>query len=194
MGKSAEELKYEIEGTRADLGNTLDAIGDRVSPGRIVERRRARISYGMRRFSDRVMGTAHQITEPVHNLAQGGADRVSSVGDGVSGAPDALRQRTEGNPLLVGLLALGGGALVASLLPVSEREKDAGSQIAQDVQPIKDELVGAAHEVVEHLKEPAQQAVGSVQDAAKDSAQVVVGEAKQAAADTKDAAQHAGRS
>ena len=194
MGKSAEELKYEIEGARADLGSTLDAIGDRVSPARIVERRRMKITSGMRQFGDRLMGTAHQITEPVHNFAEGGVDRVSSVADGVSAAPDAVRQRTEGNPLLVGLLAFGGGALVASVLPVSDREKDAGSQIAGEVQPIKEELVGAAQEVVEHLKEPAQQAVGSVQDAAKDGAHVVVGEAKQAAADTKDAARQAGSS
>ena len=33
MGQSAEELRQEIAGTRADLGDTLDAIGDRVSPG-----------------------------------------------------------------------------------------------------------------------------------------------------------------
>ena len=31
MGQSPEELKEEIETTRGDLGETLDAIGDRVS-------------------------------------------------------------------------------------------------------------------------------------------------------------------
>ena len=40
MGQRAEELRQEIEGTRAELSGTLDAIGDRVSPGRTVDRRR----------------------------------------------------------------------------------------------------------------------------------------------------------
>ena len=42
MGQSAEELRYEIADTRAELGQTLDAIGDRVSPGRMIERRKNR--------------------------------------------------------------------------------------------------------------------------------------------------------
>ena len=39
MGQSAEELRREIEETRDNLTGTVDAIGDRVSPGRIVERK-----------------------------------------------------------------------------------------------------------------------------------------------------------
>ena len=39
MGRNAEELRREIEGTRNGLVRRR-AIGDRVSPGRIVERRR----------------------------------------------------------------------------------------------------------------------------------------------------------
>ena len=46
MGQSPEELKDEIESTRADLGDTLEAIGDRVSPGRVIERRTARVRQG----------------------------------------------------------------------------------------------------------------------------------------------------
>ena len=45
---SAEELRYEIADTRAELGQTLDAIGDRVSPGRMIERRKNRFVVGMR--------------------------------------------------------------------------------------------------------------------------------------------------
>ena len=33
MGQSPEELKDNIETTRGELGETLDAIGDRVQPG-----------------------------------------------------------------------------------------------------------------------------------------------------------------
>ena len=39
MAERTEELRQEIEQTRDHLGGTLDAIGDRVIPGRVVERK-----------------------------------------------------------------------------------------------------------------------------------------------------------
>ena len=47
MGQSPEELKQDVESTRADLSDTLDAIGDRVSPGRMIERRKNRMRQGL---------------------------------------------------------------------------------------------------------------------------------------------------
>jgi hypothetical protein len=47
MGKSPDELRREIEEVRGDLGNKLDAIGDRVSPGRIYERKTAGVRGGL---------------------------------------------------------------------------------------------------------------------------------------------------
>ena len=62
MGQSTHELRRDIERTRADLGDTLDAIGDRVSPGRMIERRKNRMSSGIRSVKDRVMGTVETRT------------------------------------------------------------------------------------------------------------------------------------
>jgi hypothetical protein len=53
MGQSPEELKQDIESTRADLGETLDAIGDRVSPGRVIERRKNRTRQRLTGLRDR---------------------------------------------------------------------------------------------------------------------------------------------
>ena len=58
MGQDADQLKREIEDTRGELGGTLDAIGDRLSPGRMVERRKNRMMNGLHNVRDRVMGTA----------------------------------------------------------------------------------------------------------------------------------------
>ena len=55
MGQSATELKQEIAQTRQNLGETLDAIGDRVSPGRMVERRKNRMARGFQNVRDRVI-------------------------------------------------------------------------------------------------------------------------------------------
>ena len=112
MGQSAEELRYEIAETREQLGGTLDAIGDRVSPGRMVERRKNRFMLGVRRMRDRVMGTVEQ-----------GTDRAASATDAVREAPELVREKTEGNPLAAGAMAFGVGFLVASVLPVSRLEE-----------------------------------------------------------------------
>ena len=57
MGQSADELRRDIEETRYGLTDTLDAIGDRVSPGRVIERRKNRAVQGLQSVRDRVMGS-----------------------------------------------------------------------------------------------------------------------------------------
>ena len=63
MGQTAEELRAqqlreEIAQGRSELSGTLDAIGDRVSPRRIAERRVNRIFGVFGTVRERVMGTA----------------------------------------------------------------------------------------------------------------------------------------
>jgi ElaB/YqjD/DUF883 family membrane-anchored ribosome-binding protein len=175
MGQSAEELRYEIAETREQLGGTLDAIGDRVSPGRMMERRKNRFMLGARNVRDRVMGTVEQ-----------GADRASSATDAVREAPELVRERTEGNPMAAGAMAFGVGFLVASVLPVSRLEEQAAPRVAGAVGPLQEELTEAGREVAENLKEPAKAAVGEVQQAASDGAQALKQEAKGAAEQATD--------
>ena len=115
MGQSAEELRYEIADTRAELGQTLDAIGDRVSPGRMIERRKNRFVVGMRSAKDRIMGTAtdagHAVTEGAQGVGEGIADTAGSAVDTVRSAPQAARQQAQGNPVMAGAVAFGLGFL-----------------------------------------------------------------------------------
>ena len=121
MGQSAEELRYEIADTRAELGQTLDAIGDRVSPGRMIERRKNRFVVGMRSAKDRIMGTAsdasHAVTDRVQGVGDGITDTAGSAVETVRGAPEAARQQAQGNPMMVGAVAFGIGFLVAAAFP-----------------------------------------------------------------------------
>ena len=61
MDETTEGLKQDIEDTRSAMGDTLEAIGDRVSPGRILERRRNRMVGWARDTKDKVMGTADDL-------------------------------------------------------------------------------------------------------------------------------------
>ena len=43
MGQAADELRQDIERTRADMAQTLDAIGEKVSPRLQAERQMERL-------------------------------------------------------------------------------------------------------------------------------------------------------
>ena len=95
MGQSTEELRREIEATRNGLGDTLEAIGDRVSPSRVVQRRKNRVRGAVREARDRVMGvgadTRHAIVGGVHSVA-------ASVKDGVADTAESAVETVRDTP------------------------------------------------------------------------------------------------
>ena len=191
MGQSPEELRYEIADTRAELGQTLDAIGDRVSPGRMIERRKNRFVVGMRSAKDRIMGTAsdasHAVTDRVQGVGDGIAGTAGEAVDTVRGAPEVARQQAQGNPMMVGAVAFGVGFLVAAAFPPSRTEEQLAEQAMEKAEPVKQQLIESGQEVAEHLKESATEAVGQVKQTATESAGQVADTAKEATQATKDA-------
>jgi ElaB/YqjD/DUF883 family membrane-anchored ribosome-binding protein len=181
MGQRAEELRVEIAETRSDLSDTMDAIGDRLSPGRIAERRKNQVTGTVRSLRERVMGTAghsaHALTDTAH-----------SATDAVKEAPDMVRQRTEGSPMVAGALAFGVGFLVAATLPQPEREKEAESRLLEKAQPVTQQLTEGGREVVEHVKGEASQAAQELKQTAAEGARSVADTAQQAAQTTKQQA------
>jgi len=181
MGQSAEELRRDIEYTREDLGDTLDAIGDRVSPGRIMERRKNRVMYTWASVRDRVMGTASDAGQSLGDTAGGAVDTIKS-------APDAVVHQTQGNPLVAGGLAFGVGALLASIFPASAKEQQVAGQLKEKAQPLAEDLKQTGQQVAENLKEPAKEAIESVKATAAEGQQAVSDTAKDAADTTRQAA------
>jgi ElaB/YqjD/DUF883 family membrane-anchored ribosome-binding protein len=181
MGQRAEELRVEIAETRNDLGDTMDAIGDRLSPGRIAERRKNQVTGGIRSLRDRVMGSAehgaHSLSETAH-----------SATDAVKDTPELVRERTGGSPMAAGALAFGVGFLVAATLPQPRREKEAGARLLETAQPVTQQLTEGGREVVEHVKEEAGQAAQELKQTAAESARSVAEAAQQAAETTKQQA------
>jgi gas vesicle protein len=178
MGQSADQLKRDIEDTRGDLGDTLDAIGDRLSPGRIMERRKNRLFNGLQSVRDRVMGTASETGSAV---GQSVSDAAGGAVDTLKSTPDAVRQQAQGNPIAAGAVAFGAGVVLASVFPASEPEKRAADQLKDKAEPLKDELVQAGKEMAEHLKEPAREAAEQVKETATEGTESVTEAAKSAA-------------
>ena len=192
MGKSASEVRSEIEDTRHEMSETIDAIADRTSPGRIIQRRRQRMSDGWRSVRDRVMGRADDpygsAGDSGSGMADSARDTAGTVVEGARQAPEKLLEQAQGNPIAAGLIAFGGGLLVASLIPPSETEQRVAGQVAEKAQPLRDELQRAGQEVADDLKSTAQEGAEQVKQRASEAAGTVQEDVRSSAGSVKDEA------
>ena len=205
-----EQIRREIERTQAALSQDVDALTEKVTPGKIVERRVDRARDAATRLKDKVMGSDTSSSgggvQAVRSQASDAADRVSgtassaassvqgaastavgavqgaasSAAGAVQEAPQAIRRQTRGNPLAAGLIAFGAGWLVSSLLPASRREQELADQARQ-----------AAQDTVQPVL---QQVAGEVGDNLREPAQQAVASVRSTAMDAKDTVTEEGRS
>ena len=177
MGKSATEVRADIEDTRRDMSVTIDAIADRTSPSRVIGRRRRAMSDGWRSVRERVMGRAEDAYGTVGSSAQGVAgtarDQAGSLAEQARQAPDKVVQQTQGNPLAAGLIAFGGGMLLASLVSPTEAEQRMAGTLREQTQPLQDELKQAGQQVANDLKSSAQESAEQVKQRASEAAGTV---------------------
>jgi len=166
-----------IEEQRSVLGYHLDELGDKVSPRRMADRRKAAVRDRVSSIKDRVMGTAHDGTERATELKDDAMEAARY-------APQAARQQVEGNPLAAGLLAFAAGLVVAAVMPETEKERElarsvqphlesAASEMGAIAQDSAEALKPAAREAAEHVKQQAQQSGASVKEEAEETAQSV---------------------
>jgi gas vesicle protein len=219
MSTDPDQIRSEIDQTQRELSADVDALTEKLSPPRIVERRVQRTREAMTNVKDKIMGSTSD-AYPTSGSAVSGvgdsvsarassardtaasaassardtaADAASSAVDTVRSTPDAIRRRTTGNPLAAGLIAFGAGMLLSSLLPASEPEQQVATQVkdfaTEQGRPVAQQLGQAGQEAAQELKESAQQRAESVRQTAAGAASTVKGEAQSAAADVKDQAQ-----
>ena len=181
MGQSTEELRRDIEQTRDGLSDTFDAIGDRVSPGRALERRKNRAVQSFQSLRDRLMGN-------VSSAKDGLSDSTGSAVDAVVSAPDAVRSQTQGSPLATGAIAFGVGFLIAAVIPPSQPEQQAAQRLLDKAEPVKDELLATGQDVASELKDSALTALDEVKGTAADGKQAVADTAHDKVEATKDTA------
>ncbi|HEV2767568.1 MAG TPA: DUF3618 domain-containing protein [Acidimicrobiales bacterium] len=224
MGTSAAELRREIAQSRGELSETIEALEarvaetkesvvDRVSPSRVVRRKKAELRA-------RVMGTSPSITPPsikgrtegqmarsrskVEDISERAGEAAGTVSEQAKAAPTALRERAEGNPMAAGLVALGAGLLVANLLPPTDRERQAAERLRSQLEPLKQqaseigkdvagELQQSAQVRAEQVKERANDAVQQVKEEAQDRSQEVKDQTKSAATQVKQQGRRASR-
>jgi len=190
MMSNPDQIRADIEVTRDELGRDVDALADKVSPPKIMERQKTRARQMMGGVRDHVMGVADDVGDSASSAGQAMGGAVDAAGDAVKDLPHKAKQKAQGAPIVVGLLAAGVGFLVASLIPTSDSETRFAVSLRDRAQPLVDKAVDeakdAAEEIAQNLKAPAQDAVEQVKESAVDSAERVQQEARDTADRVKE--------
>jgi len=212
MGQTPDELKKEVERTRADLSSNVDTLADRVNPAHVARRRTESIRRSAVGIKERVMGSAAEVLQSTREsisatpaaVASSVGDATSSLGSSVSDVaqrtPEQIRAGTQGSPLAAGLIAFGAGMLAAALFPASRTETEAANTLRENagmlepakealtgsVQQVKDNLAPAAQDSAQRVKDSAAAAVGATADQAKQSGSEVAGQIKNTTVDLRD--------
>lgn len=181
---SPEEIQADIERTRANLSTDVDRLSEKVAPGKVLGRRVENVKSSVSSVRDRVMGSADD-----GSGLRGAGDSLSSkaldLTSAASSAPQAVRQRTQGNPLAAGIIAFGVGMLISSLAPASQAEQQLAQNAEEKAKELAEPLKQTGQEMAENLKAPVQESVQQVKDSATQAAQDTADHAKSAAQDVK---------
>jgi len=176
--EAASNIKDRVMGSDDDdySGSAVGTVGDKASSAK-----------------EAVAGKAYAAKDAVADRAYAAqdtvSDKASDAREAVRQAPSRMKRRAQGNPLAAGVIAFGLGMLVSSLIPSTEKEREAVSQLQENLEPVKEKASEVARDVGEGLKPAAQEAAESVKTTAQEGAENVKQEGQSAAADVKDQAQ-----
>lgn len=190
MGQDTDALTTtpsDIEATRADLSRNLDELTDKVSPQRVVQRRKDAARQSLGSVKDKVMGSAQDVKGKAS--PSGAADSVKGSAQNAVGTVESA---TAGNPLVAGAVAFGAGMLISALIPASKSEAQAAQRVVEAAkehgQPLIDEAKSVGQDIGKDLGESAKQAAQEVKASAQDSAANVKQEGQSSVDQVKDEA------
>lgn len=151
-----ERIRHEIEGTQRNLSTDVNALIEKVTPGRIVERRVGRMRTASGTARDRVMSTAA-------DQASAAGDKVSSAADAVGEAPSSIRRGTRGNPLAAGLAR-------EHVAPVAQHAaEELKENLSEPVQQAAESVKAEAADAASTVKAEARSATGDVTGRAQEA-------------------------
>ena len=232
-GEAADvaEIRADIEGTRVEMGGTLNELGERLEPGHLVQQAKenvreatiGRVEETAKGVSEMVMDTIRRNPIPAalagaglamlwvnrsqgpqggrssygtgygyrsrpdsmyeanggHDIASGARDAASTVGDAaatvgqnVTGAVGSVAEGAgqtaeqvgwrlesfmQANPLAMGAIAAGAGAVVGSILPPTPHERevlgDASRQVTSAVRETVEQATAKAEETLDDVED-----------------------------------------
>jgi hypothetical protein len=215
-----DQIRADIERTRAALSDDVDDLAESVLPKNVAQRQVDKVKEAASSVKERVMGSddddysasavgtvsdkassakeavadgAYAAKDAVADRAYAARDTVSEKAsdarEAVRQTPRRMRRKAQGNPLAAGVIAFGLGMLVSSLIPSTEKEREAVSQLQENLEPVKEKASEVARDIGEGLKPAAQDVAESVKTTAQEGVESVKQKGQSAAADVTDQAQ-----
>lgn len=161
MVERSEVIRGDIAGTRAQMGETLDALSYKANvPARAkgwAGRKKDAVTGVCVNGLSKVSGATDSMVSKVSGLAPSGGDIEASAG--------RVRDTAERNPLGLTLAGAGLGFLAGLLAPSTRMENE---KLGPAADQVKSQAVEAGQEVLEHSKQVAQGAAQSAVDAVKE--------------------------
>jgi hypothetical protein len=210
VSNDPDEIRADIERTRAELSDNVDALAETANPKNIAKRQANRVKEAAVGVKEHIMGSAddpydsgrvgdakyavqdraaeakYAVQDRAAEAKYALQDKASAVGDAVSNAPAQVKEKARGNPLAAGLIAFGAGLLISGLIPSSQREQQAVATLQDKAEPLKEKATEAARDVASNLREPAQEAAQSVRQTAAEGVENVKGEGVSAKQEMQD--------
>ena|SRR3712207_1138813 len=146
MGKEPNEIREEIEQTRTEMGDTVEALGYKAD---VKTRTKENIADKRDRIKEKITGATDTIS---------GA--TPDTGDVKEGAKRAAGMAQE-NPIGLAIGSIAAGFVAGMLVPATRVENEKIGPIADDV---KEKAKDAGQEALERGKSVAQDAVDSAKE------------------------------
>jgi hypothetical protein len=159
MGQEPSQIREEIEQTRAEMGDTVDALAHKTD---VKSRVRESLADKRERLRAQMMGTTSRLggAAPEGREVKEGAQRAVGL--------------AEENPIGLAVGGLAAGFLAGMLLPGTRLEDERVGPIADEM---KEKAVETGQEAVERGKEVAgqvaEQAVETAKEAGRDQAEAM---------------------
>ncbi len=177
MGQDPSEIRQEIEQTRTEMGETVEALGYKAD---VKTRAKENIADKRDRLKERISGTGSRIGEATPD-----AQQVKQRAQRAAGV-------AQENPIGLALGSVAVGVLAGMLVPSTRVEHEKLGPMADDVKQMAKET---GQEALERGKQVAQEAAQSAKETAQESgqqqAEELRGSAAERAQEARESAQQA---
>jgi hypothetical protein len=175
MGQEPSQIREEIEETRAQMGDTVDALAYKTD---VKTRVKESFSDKRERLIEQVQGTGHKVGEATPDGQQ--------VKEGARQAVGVAQE----NPLGLAIGGLAAGFLAGMMLPSSRIEDEKVGPLADQV---KETAMETGQEALERGQEVASQVAEQAVEGAKEAGGQAVEAAKEAGQQAMETAKEAGQ-
>jgi hypothetical protein len=185
MGQDPDAIRQDIEQTRAEMSDTVEAVGYKAD---VPSRAKEAVSEKVENVKSKVSDTASRAKEAVVGTASRAGDATPSTGEVKQKTRQAAGMAKE-NPLGLAIGAAAIGFLAGLAVPSTRVEDEKLGPVADTV---KDKVKETGQEALDRGKQVAQDVAGTAAETARQSAQEhgqeLADSAKQSAQDVKSEA------